>query len=461
MNYISTRGQSEPRTFIEAVKEGLARDGGLLVPETIPDFSNDLERLSTLSYQDLAAEIFAPFINGEIPSDRVNELISKSYETFESIEITPLIFQDKLAILELFHGPTLAFKDVALQFLGNLFEEILRKDGSRLNILGATSGDTGSAAIHGVRGKNNIHIFMIHPQGKVSPIQEKQMTTVLDENVHNLAIKGTFDDAQRAVKEVFNDLDFRDTYQLGAVNSINWARVMAQIVYYFYAAFIYMNKLGVRTVSFSVPTGNFGDIYAGYLAKKMGLPIEKLILATNENDILYRTIESGTYKISDVHATISPSMDIQIASNFERFVFDISGRDGDIIQSKMDDLANNGEFSLSEDEVRVTRDYFLAARVDTRRTLDTMKKYKELGIELDPHTAVGVAAAEESGIDHVIALATAHPAKFGEAVKKATGASPEYPASLKGILEKESRCQTVENSYKAIESIIEETLERL
>ncbi len=458
MKYISTRGQSEPRTFVEAVKEGLARDGGLLVPEIIPDFSNDLDRLSTLCYQDLADEIFKPFIDGEIPSDRVRKLIAKSYSTFGSAEITPLIYQGKLAILELFHGPTLAFKDIALQFLGNLFEEILKKDGGRLNILGATSGDTGSAAIHGVRGKSNIHIFMIHPQGKVSPIQEKQMTTVLDANVHNVAIKGTFDDAQRAVKEVFNDLDFRDAYQLGAVNSINWARVMAQIVYYFYAAFIYRKRFGVQSVSFSVPTGNFGDIYAGYLAKKMGLPIDRLILATNENDILYRTIKTGTYKISDVHSTLSPSMDIQIASNFERFVFDISGRDGNIIQSKMNDLAQNGEFSLSENEARQTREYFLEARVDSAKTLATMKKYKASGIELDPHTAVGVSAAEDSGIENVIALATAHPAKFGDAVKKATGSSPEFPTSLKGILEKESRCQVVENDYKFVEAIIEQTL---
>lgn len=357
--------------------------------------------------------------------------------------------------MELFHGPTLAFKDVALQFLGNLFEEILKNNDIRLNILGATSGDTGSAAIHGVRGKERINIFMLHPKGKVSPIQEKQMTTVLDKNVFNVAVEGTFDDAQSIVKQIFNDLEFRDKYHLGAVNSINWARVMAQIVYYFYAAFRFREKYPSTEIVFSVPTGNFGDIYAGYLAKKMGLPIKRLILATNENDILYRVLETGEYKISSVKSTLSPSMDIQIASNFERYVFDITGQKGEVVAQKMKTLAETGKFDLTAEEHNATKSVFLPVRVNTKETLETIRKYKVKGVLLDPHTAVGVAAAEKSGFSQVIALSTAHPAKFSEAVVNAIGEEPSYPESLIGILDKECKCETVKNNYIDVEKLIE------
>lgn len=458
MRYISTRAQTEPRTFVQAIIEGLARDGGLFVPETLPDFSTQLEQLSSLSYKELALSIFQPFVGGEIKTEELESLIEKSYSTFRTEEVTPLSFVDRLGILELYHGPTLAFKDVALQFLGNLFELVLSRSDDHLTILGATSGDTGSAAIHGVRGKENIHIFMLHPKGRISPIQRKQMTTVLDDNVINIAIKGTFDDAQRMVKAIFNDLHFRDRYALGAVNSINWARVMAQIVYYFYAAFRYMDHYKADKVVFSVPTGNFGDIYAGYLAKKMGLPIDKLILATNENDILFRAINSGIYKISTVHSTLSPSMDIQIASNFERFVFDVCKKDGSAVKEKMDQLNDNHQFTLSAEEHAKAQESFIPVRVDTATTLSTMKRFYQKDVVLDPHTAVGVAAALACGFENSIALATAHPVKFGDAVQQATGHEPKLPESLQGILERPERCIEAENDQKAVQSIIETVL---
>lgn len=458
MNYISTRGKSEPRTFIQVVLEGLARDGGLFVPQVLPDFSSQLEQLKHLNYQDLAERIFAPFVDGEISDTELKELIHKSYQSFRNPEVTPLRFTDDVAILELYHGPTLAFKDVALQFLGNLFSHILTARNSELNILGATSGDTGSAAIYGVRGKKNINIFMLHPKGKISQIQEKQMTTVLDDNVFNIAVAGTFDDAQRIVKEIFSDLDFRDRYSLGAVNSINWARVMAQIVYYFYGAFRFWEQYGEKEVVFSVPTGNFGDIYAGYLARKMGLPVEKLILATNENDILFRALTSGQYKITEVHSTLSPSMDIQIASNFERFIFDLVDHDGNEVSKRMKQLGETGQFSLTDQEKEMAASAFYPVRVDTHETLAVIKDYKRHGIVLDPHTAVGIAAVEKSPYKKVITLATAHPCKFGDAVLKATGEHPELPQVLDGILEKKTRCLVAENSYEAVEQLIRDNL---
>lgn len=458
MRYVSTRGRSKPRSFTEAAIEGLARDGGLLVPELIPDFSNRLESLRDLSYQDLALQIFLPFVDGEIPEEVLRRLIAASYSTFTDGRITPLHHADRVSILELFHGPTLAFKDVALQFLGNLFENLLSSADFHLNIVGATSGDTGSAAIQGVRGKKGISIFMLHPSGKVSPIQEKQMTTVLDQNVVNIAIQGTFDDAQQIVKSIFNDLDFKDRYALGAVNSINWVRVMAQIVYYFYAAFRLWDQYPGQKLVFSVPTGNFGDIYAGYLALKMGLPIEKLILATNENDILYRVLTTGQYRIQEVCATISPSMDIQISSNFERFIFDLAGCNAETVLELMDNLNTRGEFSLSQEQLAEARDVFFPARIDTDKTLSTIQAYYSSGYTVDPHTAVGIAAAEQSPFDRVICLATAHPAKFNEAVVRATGAEPDIPGQLRGILDKPFRCEVSTNDPEAVKAIIADKL---
>ena len=460
MRYVSTRGSSEPRSFTQAVIEGLARDGGLLIPETVPDFTDRLDGLKHLSYQELALQIFLPFIDNELEEEVISRLIARSYKSFTKADITPLISAGSVNILELFHGPTLAFKDIALQFLGNLFETLLSVSGDHLNIIGATSGDTGSAAIHGVRGKDGISIFMLHPKGKVSPIQEKQMTTVLDENITNIAIEGTFDDAQQIVKTLFNDLEFKDQYSLGAVNSINWVRVMAQIVYYFFAAFKFWKAHPGQQLVFSVPTGNFGDIYAGYLALKMGLPIEKLILATNENDILYRVMSTGQYQIQEVAATISPSMDIQISSNFERFLFDLVDHDADIVKSMMSSLADNGEFKLTEKQLQDAQQIFYPARVNTQQTLEIIARYRQEGFTVDPHTAVGIAAAEQSPYDQVICLATAHPAKFSEAVVTATGEEPETPESLKGILDKPSRCEISMCDSQHVKSIIAEKLSK-
>lgn len=440
MRYISTRGRDSSRSFKQTAIEGLARDGGLFVPEIIPDFSNQLMELSKLSYQDLALRIFEPFVKDELSHEVLERLVQKSYQSFARPEITPLIHTESVSLLELFHGPTLAFKDIALQFLGNLFEKILEDEDSTLNILGATSGDTGSAAIYGVKGKNRIHIFILHPKGRVSPIQEKQMTTIMDSNVHNIAIEGNFDDAQKVVKDLFNNLEFKDKFHLGAINSINWVRVMAQIVYYFYAGFRFFEQHKRGSLVFSVPTGNFGDIYAGYLAKKMGLPIEKLIMAVNENDILYQTLRNGKYKIGNVHKTLSPSMDIQVSSNFERFLFDLLDRNGNAVQEKMDSLKTSGEFELSQDVLDKASHFIEAQRIDMEEMLACMKKFDSQGITLDPHTAVGVAAAEKSSYSNVVCLATAHPAKFSEAVEQGTGKSPKIPQSLQGILEKKSKC---------------------
>ncbi len=319
MKYISTRGKIEPVGFKDAVMMGLATDGGLLLPERIPFIEKSvIDSWKGLSYRDLAFEVISLFAD-DIPQDDLKKLVSRSYSTFDHTEITPTTRKDGVYILELFHGPTLAFKDVALQFLGNLFEYLLKERHQKMNIVGATSGDTGSAAIYGVRGKENIAIFILHPHGKTSPVQALQMTTVLDDNVHNIAVRGTFDDCQNMVKSLFSDLAFKEKYSLGAVNSINWARVLAQVVYYFYSYFRISEQTG-REVIFSVPTGNFGDIFAGYVAKRMGLPINKLLLATNENNILTRFINNGDYSLGTVVPTVSPSMDIQVASNFERYL---------------------------------------------------------------------------------------------------------------------------------------------
>lgn len=319
MRYISTRGGIEPASFKDVVLMGLADDGGLIVPESIPDMSEKIDSWKNLSYTDLAFAVMKPFIT-DIADDKLKEIINKSYTAFPE-NPAPLVKAGEVYVLELFHGPTLAFKDFALQLLGNLFEHILEERNASLNVLGATSGDTGSAAIYGVRGKDRINIFVMHPHNRVSPVQERQMTTVLDENVHNIALEGTFDDCQNIMKELFGDLDFKRQYNLGAVNSVNWARVLAQVVYYFHAAFQLEKMTGSRECEFSVPTGNFGDILAGYYAMQMGLPVKKLILATNENDILSRFFNTGTYSLGKVSQTFSPSMDIQVASNFERYLF--------------------------------------------------------------------------------------------------------------------------------------------
>ena len=457
MRYISTRGGIAPLQFQEAVMMGLARDGGLLLPETLPTVDAlTLDRWQHLSYQDLAREILSLFID-DIPERDLEDLIERSYASFAHPQITPVCQQGDVYILELFHGPTLAFKDVALQLLGNLFEYVLARTGGFMNILGATSGDTGSAAIAGVRGKNNINIFILHPHGRTSPIQALQMTTVLDPNVFNIAVRGTFDDAQSVVKAIFNDLAFRDAYRLGAVNSINWARVLAQVVYYVYAC-LKLRQQGCASVDFSVPTGNFGDIFAGYVARKL-LPagcIHTLILATNANDLLTRFVTRGEYSRGQVIATSSPSMDIQIASNFERYLYYLRREDGHQVRRDMEGFAATGNLDLSAFRERVAID-FCSCSVSEEETIATIGEFhRQHGYLLDPHTAVGVKAARtlRSPNRPVVCLATAHPAKFGAAVTRAIGSEPPLPPALADLENRESRCTVLAAEVAEVKAFV-------
>lgn len=458
MNYISTRGGIAPIGFKDAVMMGLATDGGLLLPREIPAVDGaTLARWRTLPYRELAFEIISLYAT-DIPPADLKRLVDRSYDRFSHPEITPVVPEDGVHILELFHGPTLAFKDVALQFLGNLFEYLLKERGEKMNIVGATSGDTGSAAIHGVRGKENISIFILHPHLKTSPVQALQMTTVTDANVHNIAVEGTFDDCQNMVKGFFGDLAFKQRLSLGAVNSINWARVLAQVVYYFYAAFRVTEQPGDETI-FSVPTGNFGDIFAGYIAKRMGLPVRRLILATNENNILTRFINEGDYSLAGVVPTVSPSMDIQVASNFERYLYYLFDENPEAVRRAFASFAENGRMNFSVEQRRRVAEEFLSRSVNQEETLETIASFHaETGYLLDPHTAVGVRAAREflSWEVPLVCLATAHPAKFDEAVVRATGIEPPRPAILNGIEELPTRCEVMANDPAAVRQYIEE-----
>jgi len=446
MRYISTRGGINPIPFKDAVMMGLASDGGLLLPQSYPVVTREqLESWRGLSYPELAFEVISRFVD-DIPAVDLKNLIKSSYATFSHPEVTPVVKRDGVYILELFHGVTLAFKDVALQFLGNLFEYILAERNQRLNIIGATSGDTGSAAIHGVRGKKGISIFILHPHGKTSAVQALQMTSVTDANVHNIAVRGTFDDCQDMVKELFGDLEFKEKYSLGAVNSINWARVLAQVVYYFYA-WLRVTDETAAPVNFSVPTGNFGDIFAGYVAKKMGLPVDKLLLATNENNILTRFINKSDYSLSGVVSTVSPSMDIQIASNFERYLFHLFAENPDRVKEAFAELKEHGRVSCSADEMAQVRNDFCSASVDQDATLQEIRDfYAETGYLLDPHTAVGVKAALEllPPDSARICLATAHPAKFSETVERSLGFQVPVPDSVRELYGKPTRCEVMD-----------------
>ncbi len=441
MRYISTRGGIAPVRFKDAIMMGLADDGGLLLPETIPVFTmQELESWRSFDYPSLAFEIISRFAD-DIPADDLRTLINRSYSTFTHPEVTPVVRQDGVHILELFHGVTLAFKDVALQFLGNLFEYILDERKERLTIVGATSGDTGSAAIHGVRGKAGIRIFILHPSGKTSPVQALQMTTVLDDNVHNIAVDGTFDDCQDIVKALMSDLDFKQKYSLGAVNSINWARVLAQVVYYIYA-WLRVADPGEKLV-FSVPTGNFGDIFAGYIAWQMGLPVEKLLLASNENNILTRFVNNGDYSVGTVVQTLSPSMDIQVASNFERYLYYLFSMDSERVKAAFAQLKSEGKISFTQEEMKKVAGELISGSVGRNETIETIASFmEETGYLLDPHTAVGVRAAKDmvKAPTRVVCLATAHPAKFGDAVQEATGRAVPLPESIQKLFGLETRC---------------------
>jgi threonine synthase len=457
MKYLSTRGGDAGLSFQDTVLTGLARDGGLLLPETIPDVSNRLGELEKLDYQSLAFEIIRLFAT-DIPDDDLRAIIDKSYSTFRAKEITPVVQVGDIRLLELFHGPTLAFKDLALQFLGNLFEYVLEKRGGRLNIVAATSGDTGSAAIHGMRGRKNITITVLHPHGRVSPVQALQMTSVLDPNVHNLAIDGTFDDCQAIVKALFSDLPFREKYSLGAVNSINWARVMAQVVYYFYGAFRTMEATGSDKISFTVPTGNFGDVFAGYIAYRMGLPIHRLVVATNENDILARCFNTGVYKRGSVSATLSPSMDIQIASNFERYLYYFVGNDPAKVRSLMEAFRTTGEIALTDNGAPIDDPVFRAGRGTTEDTLSAIREtWERHGYLMDPHTAVGVSVGSRFAAEDptpMICLSTAHPAKFGAAIERAVGKDIAHHPLIDALKGAETRVTRLPADSTAVASFV-------
>ena len=454
IHYISTRRGSGLQNFEQVLLAGLAPDGGLYVPQTWPQI--DVKALKGKSYIEVAEAIMLPFVEGCIDRASFREILHQTYneKVFRHPDIVPLHkISGDIHVLELFHGPTLAFKDFALQLLGRLFDHVLKKNDARVTIIGATSGDTGSAAIEGCRHSDRVDIFILHPRGRVSDVQRRQMTTVHAENVHNIALEGTFDDCQAMVKAMFNDADFREKMNLSAVNSINWARIMAQIVYYFYTA-LQFDEAG----SFVVPTGNFGNIFAAYAARKMGLNIKTLGIATNRNDILARFFETGVMEMRGVTPTLSPSMDIEISSNFERYLFDLLDRDAAKLKALMEEFKKTGRFSLTEDLIKKARREFSAHRCDEKNTSTTIKNvYEETGYILDPHSAVGFAAAQEieqkSGRP-VIALATAHPAKFPDAVEKATGIRPALPPHLAGLMEREERFTVLPNDLKKLKKFV-------
>jgi threonine synthase len=459
MKYISTRGGIAPIPFTEAVMMGLATDGGLLLPDPLPSIdSATLYEWKDLNYKQLALKVMGLFVD-DLSDKELNKLIQDSYITFDTPNIAPIVKVDKYYILELFHGPTLAFKDIALQLLGNLFSCLLKKSEETMNILGATSGDTGSAAIYGVKGKNNINIFILHPHGRISKIQALQMTTVQEKNIFNIAIKGNFDDCQAIVKAIFNQGDFKAQYRLGSVNSINWARILCQIVYYVYATLKLKKQTGDMPVNFSVPTGNFGDIFAGYIAKQLIQPlIGRLILATNENNILTRFVLHGYYNKSEVIPTISPSMDIQIASNFERYLYYLYNKETKRVKQAFIALDQKGKIIISEEELAQVRKDFASASINQASTIATIRDiYNKTGYIIDPHTAVGIAAAQIIG-PHLsgptVCLATAHPAKFPAAVYKAIGKEPERPKSLEGIEDRPSRCEVLPAEVNAVKNYI-------
>lgn len=459
MKYISTRGQSPALSFEDVILTGLAPDGGLYVPESLPTFTQEeISSWAGLSYEELAFTIITPFVDGEIPEKDLRTILKKSYATFRHTAIAPLVqTAHNEWILELFQGPTLAFKDFALQFLGNLLDYILKKRQQKVVVLGATSGDTGSAAIEGCKHCENIDIFILHPHNRVSNVQRRQMTTVLEDNVHNIAIEGNFDDCQTILKASFSDQSFLpDGRQLVAVNSINWARIMAQIVYYFYAS----AALGgpARPISFSVPTGNFGDIFAGYLAKKMGLPMDQLVIATNSNDILHRCISDNDHSKQSLEHTLSPSMDIMVSSNFERMLFDLYDRDGAAIAELMESF-KSGSMTLTDTALAGAKALFSSYKVDDARTVEVISEvFEQTEYLLDPHTAIGLEAARNVRRRKdipMVCLATAHPAKFPEAARKAGQAEdPALPHYMAGLFEREERYSVLPNSLESVHDFI-------
>ena len=455
MEYISTRNTQKTFSFKDVFLKGLAPDGGLFVPKKIPLYtSQELEKLRDLSYRDLAEKIILKFCSDEFSGAEIKNLVNNSYKNFRVQDVVSIKKLGKTNLLELFHGPTLAFKDIAMQVIGNMYEKILEKNNLKVNIVVATSGDTGAAAISAIRDRKNIKIFVLHPDNKISEVQRKFMTTVNSSNVFNIALASNFDECQKFVKSMFADKDFSSSINMSGVNSINWSRIVVQIVYYFFSYFKIATK--DEKINCSVPTGNFGDIYAGYIAKKMGLPINKLIVATNSNDILKRAVNTGIYKPLKVEHTISPSMDIQIASNFERLIFDVCSCNSNKTLQLMNDLNERGEFNLEKEELKKIKESFCSESLSDEETKSVIKEvYKNQKMLIDPHTAVAIGVVNKISLEgNTVILATAHPSKFSDVVMEETGIKPELPENLKNILDKEEKYEKLPKDLKKIQNYI-------
>jgi len=458
MKYISTRDNSKEYSFEDVFIKGLADDGGLFIPKEVKKYSTEeLESLSVLSYQELAKKIIYPYIGDFMSESELSDIVDKSYSVFRKNNAVALIKVGDVNLLELFHGPTLAFKDIAMQLLGNFYEHYLKKNNKNINVIVATSGDTGAAAIDSIKGKKNMNIFVLHPHNKVSLVQRKLMSTVKEKNVFNIAIEGNFDDCQNLVKSMFADKEFSKSINMSGVNSINWARIIAQSVYYFYTYFQIKDD---RPINFSVPTGNFGDVYAGYLSKKMGLPINKLIVATNQNDILHRAISRGKYEAETVLETNSPSMDIQIASNFERLIYDLNDFDDHETQKIMSGIKEDGKYIIPEDKMKKIDRDFLSASINENEVLDVIKEvYAVHNIILDPHSAIGFGALKKVNIEgNNIVLATAHPCKFPEAIDKSIRIKPNLPDELKYVMDEKENYDIISNNLSKTQQYIKEKI---
>jgi threonine synthase len=459
MEYISTRNSSKTFNFKEVFIKGLADDGGLFIPKSLNKFSEaEIDSFKKLSYQDLAKNIIFSFIGDFMSENDLSRIIDKSYSVFREKNVVKLIKVGDRSVLELFHGPTLAFKDVAMQLLGNFYEYYLNNENEKINIVVATSGDTGAAAIDAIKGKKNVNIFVLHPHNRVSSVQRKLMTTGKEQNVINIAINGNFDDCQNLVKSMFADKIFSNEIRMSGVNSINWARIIAQSVYYFYSYFLVEDK--DRPLNFSVPTGNFGDVYAGYLAKKMGLPINKLVVATNQNDILHRAISKGSYEVEKVTETISPSMDIQIASNFERLIYDLNDCDDGKTINVMKDIREKGKYIIDQERLNKINTDFLSSKMSEEEVLETIKKvHEKFDIVLDPHSAIGYGAFDKVNLSgNNIVLATAHPCKFPDAIKNAINLKAELPKELMYILNEKENFDIIDNNIDKVKQHIKERI---
>ena len=452
MNYVSTRNNKNELNFKDVFIKGLADDGGLFVPKNVKSLnSEDLDKLRNLSYNDLACEILNLFCSDFINKKDLKTIIAKSYSTFREKEVVKISNLGSIKLLELYHGPTLAFKDIAMQFIGNLYDYYLSKNNDFLNVVVATSGDTGAAAIDAIKGKNNMNIFVLHPNNKISKVQRKLMTTGNEKNVFNIAIDGNFDDCQNLVKAMFSDLEFSKSIKMTGVNSINWARIIAQAVYYFYT---YFKLNSSKPISFSVPTGNFGDVFAGYLAKKMGLPIDKLIVATNQNDILHRAISKGEYVSKKVEQTISPSMDIQLASNFERLIYYINNSNSEITAEIMKKIKEN-VYQIEKINLESIQKDFVSESCNEKETLDIIKKYYEKdNVILDPHTAVGVGVANKLSLNDCVVLSTAHPCKFPDATENAIKKHENLPKELEHVLNKDENFEVLKNDIEVVKNFV-------